>query len=134
MLGPTNQGIDNPSESQQTLVDHSSLSCPRILCPATTHILGPSEINQIQPSYLQQIVSDGRCLLDVSGNSEYGVRSGRMVVELGGSNLSMLTACRKEGECISSILDADFFFEAEGLPIGVGFKSPCIVLSVWKLV
>jgi hypothetical protein len=32
-----------------------------------------------------------------------------MVVELGSSNLSTLTAFRKEGECVSSILDADFF-------------------------
>lgn len=45
------QSVDNATESEQALVDHTSLLGTLVHCTGATNVLGTSQIDQIQLAY-----------------------------------------------------------------------------------
>lgn len=69
------EGVDNPSESKQTLVDHTSFPGALVLGSRTSNVFGTSKIHQVELADFQEVLSFGGGFLGVNRNREDTVRS-----------------------------------------------------------
>ena len=88
------ESVDHPTESKETLVDHTRFPCTLVLCTGTPDVLRTSEVDQVKLSDTKESVASGGSRRGVDCDAKDGMGSIRVVVELGRRNLSPVATHR----------------------------------------
>src|SRR4051812_27161892 len=105
MHASIHKSINNPTESQQTLVDQASLSSTFVLCPRSLDILAACQIHEIELAGTNIIFSIIALSLDISSDSENCMTSTTEIVAFGCGNLTLVTTGLQEFHTFDGALD-----------------------------
>lgn len=134
MRALVHQGVDHPSQCQQTLIDEACLSSTLIICSASLNVLTSCKVDQIQFAGTDVLLASLSGSLHICCDGKDGVASGAQVVALGSSNLASMASRLQQLNSGRRRIDVGFLHALhEGAAIAVTFLGLVFIYFQFRI-